>query len=79
MIAMATQKPLYNWNPDDAERPVPDLAESEPEISDDGKTVTVKIKEGVKFSRPANREVTRSSGRSSTPWRTATRARTSAM
>jgi peptide/nickel transport system substrate-binding protein len=58
MIAMATQKPLYNWNPDDAETPVPDLAEGEPEIAEDGKTVTVKIKKGVKFSPPVNREVT---------------------
>ena len=29
-----------------------------PEISEDGKTVTVKIKKGVMFSKPVNREVT---------------------
>ena len=29
-----------------------------PEISEDGKTVTVKIKKGVMFSKPVSREVT---------------------
>jgi peptide/nickel transport system substrate-binding protein len=37
---------------------VPDLAEADPQISEDGKTVTVKIKPGVKFSPPVDREVT---------------------
>ena len=57
-INAATQKSLYNYKPDDAVNQVPDLAESDPQISDDGKTVTVKIKSGVKFSPPVNREVT---------------------
>jgi peptide/nickel transport system substrate-binding protein len=57
-VCSATQKYLYNYKPDDPEKPVADLAESDPEVSEDGKTVTVKIKKGVKFSPPVNREVT---------------------
>jgi peptide/nickel transport system substrate-binding protein len=57
-VAYATQRPLYSWRPDDSQRPVPDLAESDPQVSADGKTVTVKIRSGVKFSPPVNREVT---------------------
>jgi peptide/nickel transport system substrate-binding protein len=57
-IAKATQKALYGYKPDDAVNAVPDLAEAAPEISEDGKLVTVKIKTGVKFSPPVNREVT---------------------
>jgi peptide/nickel transport system substrate-binding protein len=58
MVCYATQRPLYSWKPEDGETPVPDLAESDPQISPDGKTVTVKIKQGVKFSPPVNRVVT---------------------
>src|SRR3954454_16135295 len=57
-VCAATQKSLYNYKPEDAVNAVPDLAESDPQISEDGKTVTVKIKSGVKFSPPVNREVT---------------------
>jgi peptide/nickel transport system substrate-binding protein len=57
-IAYATQRPLYSYKPDDAKDLQPDLAESAPDISADGKTVTVKIRSGVKFSPPVNREVT---------------------
>jgi peptide/nickel transport system substrate-binding protein len=57
-VAYATQRPLYSYKPDDAKTPEPDLAEGPPEISADGKTVTVKIRTGVKFSPPVNREVT---------------------
>jgi len=58
MICSATQRSLYGYKPDDGTKMVPDLAESEPEVSSDGKTVTVKIRSGVKFSPPVNREVT---------------------
>jgi peptide/nickel transport system substrate-binding protein len=57
-IMDAIHRRLYSYLPNDSTKPVPDLAEGEPEISADGKTVTVKIKSGVKFSKPVNREVT---------------------
>jgi peptide/nickel transport system substrate-binding protein len=58
MVNEATQRPLYGYEADDGVNAVPDLAESDPEISEDGKTVTVKIKPGIKFSPPVNREIT---------------------
>jgi peptide/nickel transport system substrate-binding protein len=57
-IAYATQRPLYSFKPDDATNPEPDLAAAAPDISTDGKTVTVKIRPGVRFSPPVDREVT---------------------
>ena len=58
MVAYATQRPLYSWKPDDGETPVPDLAEGDPQVSSDGRTVTVRIRDGVRFSPPVDREVT---------------------
>jgi peptide/nickel transport system substrate-binding protein len=58
MVAFATNRTLYSFKPDDAEKPVPDLAEGDPQISDDNKTITVKIRKGVKYAPPVNREVT---------------------
>jgi peptide/nickel transport system substrate-binding protein len=58
MVCYATQRPLYSWKPEDGQTPVPDLATADPQVSRDGKTVTVKIRTGVRFSPPVNREVT---------------------
>src|SRR3954452_717540 len=49
---------LYRYKPNDTTKPSPDLADGEPQITNGGKTITVKIKQGVKFSPPVNREVT---------------------
>ena len=57
-VAYATQRPLYSYKPDDAKNLEPDLAEGPPEIAADGTSVTVKIRTGVKFSPPVDREVT---------------------
>ena len=57
-IISAIHRGLYAYLPGDTTKPVPDLAEGDPEIADDGKTVTVKIKKGVMFSAPVKREVT---------------------
>ncbi|HVL97329.1 MAG TPA: ABC transporter substrate-binding protein [Solirubrobacteraceae bacterium] len=58
MVQYAVNRPLYSFEPDDAENPVPDVADGEPEISEDNTEITVKIKSGIKFSPPVNREVT---------------------
>jgi peptide/nickel transport system substrate-binding protein len=57
-LVRATQRTLYTPKVDDATVAEPDLAEAEPEISEDGCTVTVRIKQGIRFSPPVDREVT---------------------
>ena len=61
----ATQSPLFWFLPDSATQASPLLASAMPTtanggISDGGKTVTVHIRHGFKFSPPVNREVTSS-------------------
>jgi len=58
MIMDATQRKLLSWEPDVTDRPSPDIATSEPTVSDDGLTITFKLKDGIRFSPPVNREVT---------------------
>lgn len=57
MVTDATQSALVGYAPGDIDaRPV--LAASEPTLSDDGKTITYKLRDDVKFSPPVNRTVT---------------------
>jgi peptide/nickel transport system substrate-binding protein len=58
MICSSTQRTLYSRRPADGNRLVPDLAATAPQVSADRKTVTVAIRDGVRFSPPVNREVT---------------------
>jgi peptide/nickel transport system substrate-binding protein len=50
-LMQPTQRQLYGW-PDNATEPVPDLATALPTISDGGKTITIHIKSGIKYSPP---------------------------
>jgi peptide/nickel transport system substrate-binding protein len=50
-LDFTTHRMLYGWKPD-AVQPTPDLAEAMPQVSDDGKTLTMKIKDGIKYSPP---------------------------
>ncbi len=62
-VMYATQRPLFIYTPNSQQTLAPDLATEVPTqtnggITDGGKTVTVHIQQGVKFSPPVNREVT---------------------
>jgi peptide/nickel transport system substrate-binding protein len=56
MIDFATQRTLVGWPPDEIEEPQPDLAESA-EVSEDGRTLTFTLKDGIKYSPPVDREI----------------------
>ena len=53
-----TQRSLYGWEADKTS-PTPDLATAAPEVTDGGKTLTIKIRPGIKYSPgPVKRDVT---------------------
>jgi peptide/nickel transport system substrate-binding protein len=58
MVHYAVNRTLYSYGPGDTLKPRPDIADGEPEISADQKTVTVHLKHGIKYAPPVNREVT---------------------
>ena len=58
MLANASQRTLVSWPPAETKEPQPDLAAEEPEVSEDGLTITFTIRDGVMFSPPVDREVT---------------------
>ena len=84
-LANTTQRQLYGWKPDE-NKPTPDLAEALPEVSNGGKTVTVKIKPNIKYSAPlaepdgqvSRHQVRRSSAASCRRSATATQTSTTA-
>src|SRR3954452_14343263 len=57
MWLTAAHKTLYQYEPGETQKPTPDLADGDPMISTDKKTVTVKLKKGQRFSPPVNREI----------------------
>lgn len=57
-IVYSTQRALYFFSPEDSEKQIPDLADGPPQIAGDQRSLTVKIKKGIKFAPPVNREVT---------------------
>src|SRR5437016_11828032 len=56
LVEYAVQTPLYMFTPQS--KLVPGLASGPPQISSDGKTVTVHIKPNYKWSPPLNRAIT---------------------
>jgi peptide/nickel transport system substrate-binding protein len=54
MVDFAVHRSLYYYKPDNSEKAVPDLADGDPQVSQDGKTVTVKLKKGIKYGTTKN-------------------------
>src|SRR5947207_11702269 len=57
-VESATQRYLYSYKPNTFSEVTPDMAEGPPQFSNANKTITIKIRKGVHFSPPVNREVT---------------------
>jgi peptide/nickel transport system substrate-binding protein len=58
MVTRATQRTLLSFRPADPTHPIADLAAALPDISPDGRSMTVRLRPGVRFSPPVDREVT---------------------
>ena len=56
-LLRAAHRTLYSYRPDSTKVPIPDLAATQARIAPDGRTVTVKIRKGVRYSPPVGREV----------------------
>jgi peptide/nickel transport system substrate-binding protein len=58
-LGQTTQRWLYGWKPNE-DKPTPDLAVGPPKISNGGKTITIKIRPGVKYSAPLQNRTVKS-------------------
>jgi peptide/nickel transport system substrate-binding protein len=58
-LGQTTQRQLYGW-PAPAKEPAPDLATGLPTVSNGGKTITIKIKTGIKYAPPHQTRVVKS-------------------
>jgi peptide/nickel transport system substrate-binding protein len=56
-VQYAVNRPLYSFSPEDGGRPRPDLAEGDPQVAADQKTMTVRIKPGIRFAPPVDRAI----------------------
>ena len=56
-VAYSVNRALYYFSPEDSSKQIPDIAAGEPEIAEDGKSMTIKLQEGIKFSPPVSRAV----------------------
>jgi len=50
-LGNTTQRWLYGWKPAES-KPTPDLATSLPKVSNGGRTLTIKIRPGIRYSAP---------------------------
>jgi peptide/nickel transport system substrate-binding protein len=58
VVEYAVNRTLYSFRPNNSAHPVPDLAAGVPQISADRRTVTVRLRRGIRYAPPVNREVT---------------------
>lgn len=58
MVTYATQRGLYYRRPGDPTTPVPDLADGQPVVSADNRTVRVKLKRGIRYGTNEKTAVT---------------------
>jgi peptide/nickel transport system substrate-binding protein len=56
-VHYAVNRPLYSYGPGDVGTPRPDLAAGAPRVSADARTVTVRIRPGIRYAPPVDREV----------------------
>jgi peptide/nickel transport system substrate-binding protein len=59
LLGQTTQRWLYSWKPND-KAPTPDIATDFPHVSNGGKTLTIRIRSGIRYSAPLDRRTVKS-------------------